>query len=57
MERNAAKYYKFGSGKFTWTMNLIVRSDFKTYIFLGLLETSKSPEKGCKKPPSYITTA
>ena len=48
MERDGVKYYKFCMGKLNWTRNLIVRSDFKSYSFLGSLVTSESPKKGCK---------
>ena len=35
MARNSVKYYKFCMGKFTWTRNLMVRSDFKNYNFVN----------------------
>lgn len=35
---------------YTWTRNLILRSDFKNYSFLGSSVTSQTPKKGWEIP-------
>ena len=48
MARNAVKCYEFCMGKFIWTRNLMMRSDFKNHSFLRSFVTSQNPKKGCK---------